>query len=86
MEVLLQVTNELRPLQYGSNLEEHDLADVSSQQLDACIMEYCNLHEAPADQLKDFLLTVQQNFSQSNAVLALARDALHRLAEVPTVS
>ena len=39
MEVLLQVTDELRPLQYGSNLEEHDLADVSSEQLDACIIE-----------------------------------------------
>ena len=76
LDTLLQVTEELRPLQYGSNLEEEDLVGVSSEQLDACIRAYCNFREVPADQLQYFLQIVQQNFVQSNSVLVLARDAL----------
>ena len=45
LQALLQVTDELRPWQYGSDLEMADLASVQAAQLDSCIAKYCDQEE-----------------------------------------
>ena len=81
LQALLQVTDELRPLQYGSDLEMADSASVQATQLTCCIAKYCDqAQEQTFDRLSEFLAVVQRHFSQRNAVLMPAEDALARLS------
>ena len=81
LQALLQVTDELRPLQYGSDLEMADLASVQATQLTSCIAKYGDqAQEQTIDRLTEFLAVVQRHFSQRNAVLLPAEDALARLS------
>lgn len=84
LQDLLQVTDQLRPLQYGSDLEMADLASVQAMQLDCCIAKYCDqAQDETPDRLLGFLAVVQNHFSQRNAVLVLADDAVKRFSMIP---
>ncbi len=81
LQAILQVTDELRTLQYGSDLEMAELASVQAKQLTCCIAKYCDqAEEQTIDRLSEFLAVVQRHFSQRNAVLLQAEDALARLS------
>lgn len=83
LQNLLQVTDELRPLQYGSDLEMADLASVQEAQLKSCLAKYCDpAEEQTHDRLSGFLAVVQRYFSDCNAVLMPAEDALKRLSMI----
>ena len=83
LRALLQVTDELRPLQYGSDLEMADLASVQAAQLNCCIAKYCDqAQEQTHARISGFLAVVQRHFSQRNAVLMPAEDALKRLSMI----
>ena len=69
LQALLQVTDELRPLQYGSDPGMADLVTVQAAQLNCCIAKYCDqAQEQTHDSLSGFLAFVQRHFSQHNAV------------------
>lgn len=83
LQALLQVTDELRPLQYGFDLEMADLANVQAAQLYCCIAEYCDQAQDQTEtRISSFLAVVQKHFSQHNAVLMPAEDAFERLAMI----
>lgn len=84
LQAVLQLTDELRPLQYGSDLEMADLATVQAGQLNCCIAEYCESSEQEQTHARivDFLAVVQRHFSQRSAVLVPAEDALKRLSMI----
>ena len=75
---LLQVADELRCLQYGSDLQLADLPNISQEQLAKCIAKYSEFQDG-ADVLKDFARVVHQYLSQSEAVLLPATDVQQRL-------
>ena len=81
-KALVQVTEELTPFQYGSDLELADLEGVQVEQLNCCIAKYCEIREQGCQKLTDFLAVIQANFSQRDSVLLLADDALARLSRV----
>jgi len=82
LEALLQVTDELRPLQYESDLEMADLASVQAAQLDSCIAKYCDQDQETHARISGFLAVVQRHFSQRDAVLMPAEDAFDRLSVI----
>lgn len=84
LQDLLQVTDQLRPLPYGSDLEMADLASLQVTQLVCCNAKYCDqAQDETPDRLLGFLAVVQNHFSQRNAVLVLADDAVKRLSMIP---
>ena len=82
LQRVLQVTDELRPLQHGSDLEMADLAGVQAEQLDRCIADYCGTQSQIHDMLKEFLAIVQANFSYCDSVLWPAEDASKRMSMI----
>ena len=82
LQALLQVTDELRPWQYGSDLEMAVLASVQAAQLDSCIVKYCDQEEETHARISGFLAVVQRHFLHRNAVLMPAEDAFERLSMI----
>ena len=78
----LELADDLRPLQYGSGLRKEDVQDVTAHRLSQCIAEFCKdegWDESVHLELKDFLIVVQQNFSDPAAVLLPAKGVQQRL-------
>ena len=82
LRALLQVTDELRPLQYEFDLEMADLANVQAAQLDSCIAKFCDQQEEKHARISGFLAVMQRHFSQRDAVLLPAEDAFERLSMI----
>lgn len=79
------ITAELRPLSYGCGLSLMDLAGVSAQQMDDCIIQYCHVCGYGPIELgsfQDFFSVLKQHFASSNNIFLPAEDICERLSKV----
>ena len=68
----LQVTDEVRPLQQGSDLEVADLLGVQAEQLDCCtcIADYCGIQSQTYDMLNEAIIQAKFSHFDSESVLS----------------
>ncbi|DBA65555.1 TPA: hypothetical protein ACH3X2_003164 [Trebouxia sp. C0005] len=79
------ITAELRPLSYGSGLSLINLAGVSAQQMDDCIIQYCHAcgyGPVELESFQDFFSVLKQQFASSSNIFPPAEDIYERLSKV----